>query len=374
MKILYGVQATGNGHLSRARAMADAFAAHGAEIQWLFSGRDPSRLFDMQIFGDYLTRTGLSFVNEAGRIRYRKTLWKNQYWRFLQDIRAIEVSSYDVIVSDFEPVTAWAGRLQGKTVVCLGHQPAFDYAVPVAQQNMASELIMRWFAPGQVRIGLHWARYAPLILPPIVHLMQRSSERRAGKILVYLPFEDQTALKSLLRCLDSTEFYVYAPAMRHEDHGNVHLRPVSVAGFQADLHDAEGVICSAGFELASECLVLGKRLLIKPQQRQMEQASNALALAELRLATCTSHLNREVIESWLAANAFAPRVQYPDVASSLASWLLAGNYTTRALAQLGDRLWGSVTPACAVPLQRAVVPPRFWQVNRPNAKKLGQPC
>ena len=37
MKILYGVQGTGQGHISRARAMADAFRNLDVEIDWLFS-------------------------------------------------------------------------------------------------------------------------------------------------------------------------------------------------------------------------------------------------------------------------------------------------------------------------------------------------
>lgn len=331
--------------------MASAFAARGVDVQYLFSGRDPSQLFAMQDFGDYLVRSGLSFVNEAGRVRYRKTLRCNHYRRFVRDIYRLDLADYDVIVTDFEPVTAWAGRLRRKTVVSLGHQPAFDYAVPVADQNLASELVMRWFAPGQVRIGLHWARYAPLILPPLIHLSAQEGLRRAGKILVYLPFEDQAGVQSLLSRFPSFDFHIYAPGLPFEDRGNLHLRPTSLAGFRSDLRDCEGVISGAGFELASECLVLGKRLLVKPQQRQMEQASNALALAELRLATCIPRLSRGAIEAWLAGNAFAPRLRYPDVASALADWLLAGDYANDSLARLGDLLWRGVTPECAVPLR-----------------------
>jgi len=351
VKILYGVQATGNGHLSRARAMASALAERGADVRYLFSGRDPSQLFAMQDFGDYQVRTGLSFVNEAGCVRYRKTLTSNHYLGFLRDVRSLDVEDYDVILSDFEPVSAWAGRLRGRTVVSLGHQPAFDYAVPVAEQNLASELVMRWFAPGQVRIGLHWARYSPLILPPLIHLSVQEGVRRAGKILVYLPFEDLSAVQSLLSGFPAFNFYIYAPGLTSMDRDNLHLRPTSLSGFQADFKDCEGVICGAGFELASECLALGKRLLVKPQQRQMEQASNALALSELRLATCMPRLSREVVEAWLASNAFAPRVRYPDVAAALAEWLLAGNYANESLARLGDILWRGVTPDCAVPLR-----------------------
>jgi UDP:flavonoid glycosyltransferase YjiC (YdhE family) len=37
MKILYGVQGTGNGHISRARLMADAFSRRNdVEVDYLF--------------------------------------------------------------------------------------------------------------------------------------------------------------------------------------------------------------------------------------------------------------------------------------------------------------------------------------------------
>lgn len=48
MKILYGVQGTGNGHIARARAMANAFAAQHCQVDFLFSGRDPKRYFSME--------------------------------------------------------------------------------------------------------------------------------------------------------------------------------------------------------------------------------------------------------------------------------------------------------------------------------------
>ena len=40
MKILYGVQGTGNGHITRGRAMQKALSDAGIEVDWVFSGRD----------------------------------------------------------------------------------------------------------------------------------------------------------------------------------------------------------------------------------------------------------------------------------------------------------------------------------------------
>ena len=342
MRILYGVQGTGNGHLSRARAMAAALAERGVAVDYLFSGRPRAGFFAMDCFGAFQWRRGLTFVNEHGRVSYLKTVLRNDYLAFLRDVRSLDVGGYDVILSDFEPVTAWAGRLRGRTVVSLGHQPAFDHAVPVARRDLRTMLVMRLFAPGSVRVGMHWAPFGAPILPPLVDLDDTPTQRRRGKILVYLPFEDPEVVEALLRPFVAHEFFVYAPGSPCRDEGNLHLRPTSLEGFRRDLADCDGVISNAGFELASECLALGKRLLVKPQGRQMEQASNALALRQLGYGTSMERLDARRIGDWLDSDARAPRLHFPDVAGALADWLLAGDYRGQALAALSDRLWGAV--------------------------------
>ena len=72
-KILYGVQGTGQGHISRARSLAHALRDFDVDVTWLFSGREKSKLFDMEPFGNFKHREGITMVTEAGRMRYRKT-------------------------------------------------------------------------------------------------------------------------------------------------------------------------------------------------------------------------------------------------------------------------------------------------------------
>lgn len=343
MRLLYGVQGTGNGHLTRARAMADAFATRGARVDYLFSGRPRDQFFAMAPFGSYRWRRGLTFVNEGGRVRYLKTVLRNDYRSFLRDSRSLPVDDYDAIVTDFEPVSAWAGRRRGKTVVSLGHQPAFDHAVPIAKRDLRTAAVMRLFAPGDVRIGMHWAPYGAPILPPLVDLTEAAPRRRRGKILVYLPFEEQAEVHALLRPFLAHEFFIYAPGSAQRDEGNLRLRPTSLEGFRRDLADCDGVIANAGFELASECLTLGKRLLVKPQGQQMEQASNALALRELGYGASMDRLDPRRVGAWLDSSAVPPRLRLPDVAGALADWLLAGELTAASLQRLSDSLWSRVS-------------------------------
>ena len=53
-------------------------------------------------------------------------------------------------------------------------------------------------------------------------------------------------------------------------------------------------ITNAGFELASESLHLGKRLLVKPLAGQMEQAVNAMAIDILKLGMTMRILDRNI--------------------------------------------------------------------------------
>ena len=47
MKILYGIQGTGNGHITRARVMASCFKELGIDVDYVFSGRPEKDYFDM---------------------------------------------------------------------------------------------------------------------------------------------------------------------------------------------------------------------------------------------------------------------------------------------------------------------------------------
>ncbi len=82
MKILYGVQGTGNGHIARARAMSHAFKEHNVEVNFLFSGRAPEKYFSMEAFGDYQTRRGFTFITEKGSVNYAKTALNNNLVQF----------------------------------------------------------------------------------------------------------------------------------------------------------------------------------------------------------------------------------------------------------------------------------------------------
>lgn len=342
MKILYGIQGTGNGHISRTRMMAKHFAEKNIEIDYLFSGREVDKFFDMEVFGDYQHRRGFTFFSENGKVSYPKTILSNNLNQFTRDVTSLNISSYDLIITDFEPVTAWAAKLKKKEILGIGHQYAFGHNIPRAGDNPIASLTMKLFAPTQKSIGLHWDSFGHDIAPPIIDTSiirsdSNISDGRNNKIVVYLPFENQGFVRSLLEPVTSHEFYVYSPDLRDTDHGHIHLRKTSYHGFKNDLTSAAGVICNSGFELISECLFLGLQILTKPQAAQMEQQSNAAALEQLKLAKTLKLLSTESIEHWLDTLTRRAPIVYPDVAKSVVEWILDGR--KQPVSALCQNLW-----------------------------------
>lgn len=336
MRILYGVQGTGNGHISRARMMAHHFQLRSSQVDYLFSGRDPRRYFDMQCFGSYQTRTGLSFVTHNGAISYLRTALGSRPINFLHEIRELDVSDYDLIITDFEPVTAWAGKLAGKPVIGIGHQYAFSHAdVPASPRYLLSRIVLRSFAPATIGLGLHWSDFGAAIVPPIINPDVRGQPGDA--VLIYLPFEEQDKVTELLNRLPGTSFIQYSPDVCDGRVGNVSRHKANLKGFKRDLQSCKAVICNAGFELISECLHLGKPVLAKPVHGQGEQEANALALTQLGYANIMRHLNTPQIERWLACLPSPAPIPYPDVAESLVDWVLSEQRTHPQ--KLSDELW-----------------------------------
>lgn len=340
MKILYGVQGTGNGHITRARIMAKALAAVGAKVDWVFSGRPPEEFFDMDDFGDYQAYRGLTFAVKSGRVLYLKTALTSNLRQLNSDIKKVNVEGYDFIINDFEPISAWAARRAGKKVIGISHQNAFLYDIPKQGSNIFVDWFMRKFAPVTLPIGLHWHHFNQPILPPMVEPSHYPNITTPKHYLVYLPFARLPDIMPQLREFPDYQFFVYQPVPAAFDEGHIHVRPFSREGFQQDLHRCEGVICSAGFELPSEAIQLGKKLLVQPVAGQMEQKSNAVALQQLGYGSVTDQLSVTAIGMWLPLPKPEP-VNFPNVAEALAYWLVKTGGEN--IGELQQKLWQGQT-------------------------------
>lgn len=323
MRIFYGVQGTGNGHITRARVMAKELQQAGIHADFQFSGRTFDKYFDMEVFNGFQLKHGLTFSVEKGKVDYLKTLFTAKPITFVNEVKQLDLTGYDLVVSDFEPVTAWAAKAQGVPVVGIGHQYAFKHKIPKHGSDPLADLVMHYFAPVNKGVGLHWHHFGQPILPPIIETDEDLRPVVDNKIVVYLPFEETHTIIEYLTPFSRFEFFIYTPENISSRISHIHCLPLSREGFKRDLYDCAGIISNAGFELASEALHMGKKILAKPLHAQMEQISNAAALQKLGYGHTMYELDAGILDHWLHS-AHAVKVTYPNTAKFLVEWFQSG--------------------------------------------------
>ncbi len=327
MNILYGVQATGNGHISRSREIIRCLKEKGHSVFVILSGRDPSLLWDIDELKPYKTFKGLTFSTCKGRIKYFETIFNLKFKQFFSDITSFDASGYDIAITDFEPVTSRIASSNKIPSIGIGHQYAFFNNIPTEGANPLSHFIIRQFAPVDYPVGLHWYHFDQPILPPVVPEFDTGSLSVIdNKILVYLPFEEPEDIMRLLAPFKNYDFFVYHKFERSSVKGNIRLCPFSRKGFLNDLKECSGVVTNAGFELVSEALTIGKKVLIKPLAGQMEQLSNARAINLLILGFVMKKLDISKLDAFLNAPSISP-VNYPYVAEIIARSIDSGGWT-----------------------------------------------
>jgi uncharacterized protein (TIGR00661 family) len=280
----------------------------------------------MEIFEPYDTFRGLTFISRRGKVRIIQTALQLNLFRLYRDIYSYDASGFDLVVTDFEPVAARIARHNNLPSIGVGHQYAFLHDVPVKKADPFSMWVVRNFAFTDYSVGLHWHHFHKPILPPIIPAyLKNDSKLQPDKILVYLPFEMLNDVESLLKPFATHQFYIYCDVAVAQDDVNLHWRPFSREGFLKDLKTCNGVISNAGFELLSEALYLGKKLLAKPLAGQMEQASNAFVISMLNLGMIMKKLEPGAIEQFLAAPVIEA-MRYPNVARMVAEWIESGSW------------------------------------------------
>ena len=209
------------------------------------------------------TRRGLTFVTRRGRISHLATMLQLRFGDMERDIYAFDTAGVDLIVTDYEPVTARIGWLRDIPCIGIGHLYAFAHrGVPVAGLNLFNRMVMKCFAPASIPLGLHWHHFDRPILPPTVSLEELSQRTSDGEhILVYMPFESVAEVVRTLYAVKGHRFRFYCRVDAPREEGNVELRPLNRPAFVTDLIGCRGVIANTGFTFISEALHLGRKIL-----------------------------------------------------------------------------------------------------------------
>lgn len=314
MKVLYAFQGTGNGHTSRAlELLPELFKMADTDV--MVSGRQHQLKLPFAI--KYQFR-GVAYVNgRNGGLSWSKSLCQLGLSQFMKDLHALPIKQYDLIINDFEPISAWAGKLKGIPVLGLSHQAAFlsPKSPRPEKKQWIAEKLFHHYAPVDHFIGFHFEKFDQNIeLPVLRKLIRQSEPENHGHFTVYLPaYRDQQIIR-LLTQLTEIRWQLFSTHCKAPYRFmNIQVFPVSTEGFTNSLINAAGLLCGAGFESPAEALYLGKKLLVIPMKGQYEQACNAAALKKLGVKVIPE-LNDTYfhqIQEWVQSRNKI-RFEYPD--------------------------------------------------------------
>lgn len=327
LKVLYGVQGTGNGHMSRARMLLAELDKHPAfgQTDVLLSGHSADADLGYPI-RYRCSGMGFSF-GKTGGIDFRDSFQKARPGRFMMDVKHIPVRQYDLVISDFEPVSAWAARLAGVPSIGISHQAAFlSSRVPrPAVQSFWGERVMRHYAPVNQAIGFHYEPYDKNILTPVIRVEIRQLNCTNGRHLtVYLPSYDSARLLPHFSRLNREIHLFCKHTQKPYNSDKIKVRPVSNEAWLESLAGCAALVCGAGFQATSEALHLGKRLFCIPMRHQYEQACNAAALLQMGVPVANTIDEFVIMQLYhlLQQTPPAPR-NYPDVITTVPDQILA---------------------------------------------------
>lgn len=309
MRILYALQGTGNGHFARAQKILPILEEYG-DLDVFVSGSNSQLQLENYQFKHH---KGLSlFYNQVGKVSYKKILKENSFKSFWKEVNHFPIEQYDLIINDFEPITAHSARKKKKNSISLSHQASLLFDETPKVKNRTGETILKYYAPTTKQYGFHFEAYNDSIFLPIIRdKIRMLNPKEEDYYLVYLPSFHPSEIIEKLSFIKDSKWKVFSPFIRQiSKQFNVEIYPIDERLFTKALENCKGVLCGAGFELPAESIYLKKKLFVIPIKGQYEQLCNCEALKRLGV-DCSYDLNIEMLQRWADSTKIID-IYFPD--------------------------------------------------------------
>jgi uncharacterized protein (TIGR00661 family) len=294
MKILFGVQTEGNGHITQAIAVKQYLKQNGYDVSKAFAAskkRGLSKYFTDEF--DVVTYEGFDFVfDKEGRVIIWKTLLKNTLelprliLSFIKICNVIRKEKPDAIFNYYEPLVGLTSLFfRNIKYVSFGHQYAMDSSIypringyPV--QKLFLNIINKITSIRAKIVALSYYEFNDeemIVSPPMLRSESYSvSDKKEDFVLVYLMNEDMLPqLFSEAKKYPDIKIECFTKLTKqHDELPNVKLYNLDGKLFQEKMKVCKAVICSGGFETSAEAIYQKKPLLMIPMPNHYEQRAN----------------------------------------------------------------------------------------------------
>lgn len=289
MRILYGIQLNGNGHITRSLELIDKLKQSGHLVDVITSGGNSSLKLPIKVIRSF---QGFSmYFNKSGEINWLKTTKSSNLFKIIKDAN-FDCSNYDLVISDFEPISAYSAKKYGVKSIGISNQASLMNQKKI--KFFLSIQFIKHFAPCDSYIPLEYiGDYQPIISEDLLN----SEVSDKDFYLVYLSAYSIEHITNELKNSDR-RFKVYGSEIIKDGIiKNIEFKKPNRESFKSDLLNCSGVITASGFSTTSEALVLGKKLWSIPVKGQFEQIENAKVLKDI--GVYTNELTSENLDTWL---------------------------------------------------------------------------
>lgn len=326
MRIVYGCNTQGQGHLSKAAALVPILRHWGHEIHVVSSGPDALQGY---VFENHLHVPGLEYVIKAGQTDYQATAarWARSIPNMLVSLSRVKGLVRrvrpDVILSDFEPFTASPMLGAECPVICVSRQVTLcDPDIPSPEgldfdRRLARSTIRLFLIGSDRQFGYHYEPTTWRSLPPIIRPELAGVKTHLGEHLFVYNFHhcSRAAAEELILWAQHrvipVKCYGFMRDMPRGHAGLVEFCPPGRDELLQDLASARAVITTAGFTLPIEAYLLDKPTSVVPIPNQWEQLTNAFHLQNAGMSRHLTTWDYDV----------ALQTPLPDVNDRLRIWL-----------------------------------------------------
>ena len=294
MKILFGVQTEGNGHITQCIATKQYLQSQGIEVTTAFAAkkkRGLSKYFTDEF--NVIDYDGFDFVfDNVGRVVIWKTILNNTFElprlivSFIKICVIIQKEKPDAIFNYYEPLVGLTALFfKNIKYVSFGHQYAMDSAIyprinGYIVQKLFLSIINKITSIRAKIVALSYYEFndtTMIVSPPILRAESYSiSDKKEDFVLVYLMNEDMLPqLISQAKKYPDINIQCFTKLTKQYDElPNLKLFNLDGKLFQEKMKVCKSVVCSGGFETSAEAIYQNKPLLMIPMPNHYEQHAN----------------------------------------------------------------------------------------------------
>ena len=294
MKILFGVQTEGNGHITQCIATKQYLQSQGIEVTTAFAAkkkRGLSKYFTDEF--NVIDYDGFDFVfDNVGRVVIWKTILNNTFElprlivSFIKICVIIQKEKPDAIFNYYEPLVGLTALFfKNIKYVSFGHQYAMDSVIyprinGYIVQKLFLSIINKITSIRAKIVALSYYEFndaTMIVSPPILRAESyRISDKKEDFVLVYLMNEDMLPqLISQAKKYPDINIQCFTKLTKQYDElPNLKLFNLDGKLFQEKMKVCKSVVCSGGFETSAEAIYQNKPLLMIPMPNHYEQHAN----------------------------------------------------------------------------------------------------